>query len=54
MTPADAVCTGIAFAFVVAVWAMHPSIGDRRTESQRTPQFNRGAVDSNSPQKGAD
>lgn len=51
MTPADAVCTGIAFAFVVAVWGMHPKVGAYRRNSEDRPQFKRGAVDSSSTQK---
>lgn len=33
----DAIAFGIAFAFVVVVWAMNPSIGDKGRNNKRAP-----------------
>lgn len=36
-TQIDAFAAGIALAFVVVVWAMHPSIGARRGKGKDAP-----------------
>lgn len=33
----DAIAFGIALAFVVVVWAMHPSIGDKKRDNKDAP-----------------
>ena len=37
MSMVDAVCAGVALAFVVVVWAMHPSIGDKTHPRKAAP-----------------